>query len=56
MVVQSVDKPVTEIPFDLIGGIEPLEYLDIAEDLYNRSAGLQNRLEDAKGDNGLESE
>ena len=52
----SVDKPVTEIPFDLIGGIEPLDYLDIATDLYNRSAGLQNRLEDAKGDNGLESE
>ena len=42
----SVDKPVTEIPFDLIGGIEPLDYLDIAEDVYNRSAGLQNRLEE----------
>ncbi len=44
------DKPVEEIPFDLVEGIEPEDHLDIAEDLYNRSAGLQNRIEDTKGD------
>lgn len=38
------NKPVTELPFDLIEGIEPEDHLDIAEDLYNRSAGLQNRI------------
>ena len=43
------DKPVEELPFDLVEGIEPEDHLDIAEDLYNRSAGLQNRIEQAKG-------
>ena len=43
------NKPVTELPFDLIEGIEPEDHLDIAEDLYNRSAGLQNRIEETKG-------
>ena len=38
------DKPVTELPFDLVEGIEPEDHLDIAEDLYNQSAGLQNRI------------
>ena len=42
------NKPVTELPFDLIEGIEPEDHLDIAEDLYNRSAGLQNRIEQTK--------
>ena len=42
------DKPVTELSFDLIEGIEPEDHLDIAEDLYNRSAGLQNRIEQTK--------
>lgn len=50
------DKPVTELSFDLIEGIEPEDYLDIAEDLYNRSAGLQNRIEGAKGEDAIESE
>ena len=50
------DKPVTERPFDLIEGIEPEDHLDIAEDLYNRSAGLQNRIEQTKGSDALESE
>ena len=49
------DKPVTELPFDLVEGIEPEDYLDIAEDLYNRSAGLQNRIEEAKGGDAVES-
>ena len=43
------DKPVEELPFDLVEGIEPEDHLDIAEDLYNRSAGLQNRIEQTKG-------
>lgn len=41
---------VEEIPYDRINGVEPMEYLDVAEDLYNRSARLQNRLEEVKGD------
>ena len=40
---------VEEIPYDRINGVEPMEYLDVAEDLYNRSARLQNRLEKMKG-------
>lgn len=50
------DKPVTELPFDLIEGIEPEDYLDIAEDLYNQSAGLQNRIEQTKEGDAIESE
>ena len=50
------DKPVTELPFNLIEGIEPEDYLDIAEDLYNQSAGLQNRIEQAKEGDAVESE
>ncbi len=41
---------VDEIPFDRIEGIEPSDYEAIAEELYNRSAELQNRLaEDTVG-------
>ena len=40
---------VKEIPFDRIEGIEPDEYEDVAETLYNRSADLQNRLQEAAG-------
>ena len=50
------NEPVTELPFDLIEGIEPEDHLDIAEDLYNRSAGLQNRIEQTKGSDAVESE
>ena len=35
---------VDEIEFDRIEGIEPEDYEDIAEELYNRSAELQNRF------------
>ena len=42
------DQPVQEIRFDPTGGIEPEDYDDVAESLYNRWAGLQNRLEDMK--------
>ncbi len=47
---------VEEIPYNRIDGVEPMEYLDVAEDLYNRSARLQNRLEEMKGDAKRESE
>lgn len=47
---------VEEIPYSRIDGVEPLEYLDVAEDLYNRSARLQNRLEELKGESKRESE
>ena len=40
------NKPVTELLFNLTDGVEPEDHLDIAEDLYNRSAGLQNRIEE----------
>lgn len=41
---------VEEIPYNRIDGVEPMEYLDVAEDLYNRSARLQNQLEELKGE------
>ena len=50
------NKPVTELPFDLVEGIEPEDHLDIAEDLYNESAGLQNRIEQTRGSDAVESE
>ena len=40
---------VEEIPFDRIEGVEPQDYEDVAEALYNRSADLQNRLEGTRG-------
>lgn len=40
---------VEEIPFDRIEGIEPQEYEAVAADLYNRSAKLQNRWEETRG-------
>ena len=50
------NQPVAELPFDLIEGIEPEDHLDIAEDLYNRAAGLHNRIEQAKEEGAVESE
>ena len=47
---------VEEIEFDHIKGIEPIEYEDVAEALYNRWAGLQNKLEELKAENELERE
>ena len=49
------NEPVTELPFDLIEGIEPEDHLDIAEDLYNQSAGLQNRIVQTKASDAVES-
>ena len=36
---------VREIPFDHVEGVEPDDYEDVAERLYNRSADLQNRFQ-----------
>ena len=38
-----------EIPFDRSEGVEPAEYDDVAEQLYNRAADLQNKLEASGG-------
>ena len=38
---------IREIPFDRIEGVQPADYEDVAERLYNRSAALQDRLEQA---------
>lgn len=40
---------VEEIPFDSIEGVEPPDYEEVDEALYNRSADLQNQLEDVAG-------
>ena len=41
---------IQEIPFDRSEGVEPPEYDDGAEALYNRSANLQNKLDESRGD------
>ena len=41
---------VQEIPFDRSEGVEPVEYDDVAEQLYNRAAYLQNRIEESRRD------
>lgn len=38
------DKPVTEIPFDSIEGIEPKDYYDVAEELHNNAVEFQQHL------------
>ena len=38
------DKPVTEIPFDAIEGIEPKDYYDVAEELHNNAVEFQQHL------------
>ena len=39
---------IQEIPFDRSEGVEPAEYDDVAEALYNRAADLQNKLEESR--------
>ena len=41
---------VEEIPFDRVEGVEPRDYEEVAEALYNRSAELQNRLAETERD------
>ena len=43
------DTPVKEITFEHIAGIEPVEYGEVAEELYNRSVNLRSQLEDIIG-------
>ena len=43
----KVGSMIKEIEFNREDGIEPLEYDDVNERLYNRSALLQNRFEEA---------
>ena len=50
------DKPVEEIPFEHIAGIEPEEYGEVAEKLYNRSVDLRTQLEEAEGGTEVEQE
>ena len=38
------DKPVKEIPFDSIEGIEPKDYYDVAEELHNDAVEFQQHL------------
>ena len=49
-------KPVEAIQFTNPEGIEPDDYDDLAENLYNRSVGLHNKLEEAGGLTSSESE
>ena len=46
----SSGSTVEEIPFDRSEGVEPEDYEKVAEELYNRSANLQNQLEEVTGD------
>ena len=50
------DKPVEEIPFEHIAGIEPEEYGEVAEKLYNHSVDLRSQLEEAAGGTEVEQE
>jgi predicted ATPase len=50
------DKPVQEIPFEHIAGIEPEEYGEVAEELYNRSVDLRTQLEETGGGTEVEQE
>ena len=52
----SPGSTVEEIPFDRIEGVAPREYEDVSEALYNRSAGLQNRLAETRGESEHEHE
>lgn len=47
---------VQEIPFDRVDGLEPEDYANVAETLYNDSAKLQNQLEMIKSQGGVTNE
>ncbi len=49
------DAPVTEIPFEVWGGIYPVDYGDVAETQYNRMVNLQARVENGEGGSKRES-
>ncbi len=50
------DEPVKEIEFEHIAGIEPEEYGEVAEELYNRSVDLRTQLEETVGGTEVEQE
>ena len=50
------DEPVKEIEFEHIAGIEPEEYGEVAEELYNRSVDLRTQLEETAGGTEVEQE
>ena len=50
------DEPVQELTFEHIAGIEPKEYGEVAEELYNRSVDLRTQLEEAEGGSEVEQE
>ena len=52
----STNESVKEIPFEHIAGIEPAEYGEVAEELYNRSVDLRTQLEEATGGTEVEQE
>lgn len=45
------EKPVEQLHFTNLDGIDPPDYEELALNLYNRSAGLHNQIEETKGDN-----
>lgn len=49
------DTPVTEIPFEVWGGVYPVDYGDVAETQYNRMVNLQARVENGEGGSKRES-
>ena len=48
------DKPVTEIPFDRIEGVEPQDYYDIADKLYNSFVRLEQQFLDEEAAGAIE--
>ena len=50
------NMPVAEIPFNSIEGVEPQEYGDIAEELYNRTVNLRARFRERTGESQVEHE
>ena len=50
----SGNKPVVEIPFDRIEGIEPQDYFDIADKLYNTFVKLEQQLLDEEASSAIE--
>ena len=45
------EKPVEPLHFTNLDGIDPPDYEELALNLYNRSAGLHNQIEETEGDN-----
>ena len=48
------DKPVTEIPFDRIEGVEPQDYYEVADKLYNSFVRLEQQILDEEAAGAIE--